>query len=40
VEPTNVGDFGDSMNSADLFFVDRFSSLGGLICIVEIILCL
>ena len=38
VEPPNKGHFGDSMNSADLFFVERFSSLGGSKCIVGIIL--
>ena len=25
----NKGHFGDDINSADLFFVERFSSLGG-----------
>ena len=38
VEPLNKGHFGDNINSADLFFVERFSSLGGSKCIVGIIL--
>ena len=29
VEPPNKGHFGDDINSADLFFVERFSSWGG-----------
>ena len=37
-EPPNKGHFGDDINSADLFFVERFSSLGGSRCIVGIIL--
>ena len=37
-EPLNTGHFGDDMNSADSFFVERFSSLGGSKCIVGIIL--
>ena len=28
VEPPNKGHFGDNINSVDLFFVERFSSLG------------
>ena len=36
VEPLNKGHFGDNMNSADLFFVERFSSLGSK-CIVGIV---
>ena len=32
MEPLNKGHFGDSINSADLFFVERFSSLGGSKC--------
>ena len=38
MEPPNKGHFGDNINSADLFFVERFSSLGGSKCIVGIIL--
>ena len=38
VEPPNKGHFGGSINSADLSFVERFSSLGGSKCIVKIIL--
>ena len=38
VEPLNKGHFGDNINSADLFFVERLSSLGGSKCIVGIIL--
>ena len=34
--PLNKGHFGDNINSADLFFVERFSSLGGFKCVVEI----
>ena len=34
----NKGHFGDNINSSDLFFVERFSSLGGSKCIVGIIL--
>ena len=34
----NKGHFGDNINSADLFFVERLSSLGGSECIVGIIL--
>ena len=37
MEPLNKGHFGDYTNSADLFFVERFSSLGGSKCIVGII---
>ena len=33
-EPLNKGHFGDDINSADLVFVERFSSLGGSKCIV------
>ena len=29
VEPPNKGHIWDDINSADLFFVERFSSLGG-----------
>ena len=38
VEPANKGLFGDDIYSADLFFVERFSSLGGSKCTVGIIL--
>ena len=38
VEPLNKGHFGDDLNSADLFFVERFYSLGGSKCIVGITL--
>ena len=38
LEPPNKGHFGDDINSADLFFVERFSSLEGSKCIVKIIL--
>ena len=38
VDPPNKGHFGDDLISADLFFVDRLSSLGGSKCIVGIIL--
>ena len=38
MEPPNKGYFGDNINSAYLFFVERFSSLGGPKCIVGIIL--
>ena len=38
VEPLNKGHFGDYMNSADLFIIERFSSLGGSKCNVGIIL--
>ena len=34
----NTGHFGDGINSTDLSFVERFSSLGGSKCIVGIIL--
>ena len=38
-EPPNKGHFGDDdINLADLFFVERFSSLGSSKCIVGIIL--
>ena len=37
-EPPNKGHFGDHINSADSFFVERFSSLGGSKCILGIIL--
>ena len=30
VEPPNKGHFGDDINLTGLFFVERFSSLGGL----------
>ena len=36
--PLNKGHSGDKINSADLFFVGRLSSLGGSKCIVGIIL--
>ena len=29
VEPPNTGHFGDNLNSADMLFVERFSSVGG-----------
>ena len=38
VEPPDKGHFGDNLNSADLFFVKRFSSLGGSECFVGVIL--
>ena len=38
VESLNKGHFSDDINSADLLFVERFSSLGGSKCIVGIIL--
>ena len=38
VEYPNKGHFGDDINSADLFFVERFSSSGDSNCIVGIIL--
>ena len=38
VGPPNKEHFGDNMNSADLFFVERFSSLEGSRCILGIIL--
>ena len=38
VEPLNKGHFGDNINSADLFFVERFSSLGSSKCLVGIVL--
>ena len=38
MEPPIKGHFGDNINSADLFFAGRFSFLGGLECIVGIIL--
>ena len=40
VEAPNEGIFGDNVNinSADLFFVERFSSMGGSKCIVGIML--
>ena len=38
VEPLNKGQFGDIINSADLFFVERLSSLGGSKCIAGFIL--
>ena len=38
VGPPNKEHFRDNMNSADLFFVERLSSLGGSRCIVGIIL--
>ena len=38
VEPPNKGHFGDNINSADLFFVERFSSLGGSKCILGLTL--
>ena len=34
-EPSNKGHFVDDINSIDLLFVERFSSLGGSKCIVE-----
>ena len=37
-EPPNTRHFGDDINSADLFFVERLSSLGGSKCIVGITL--
>ena len=38
MEPSNKGHFADNMNSADLFFVGRFFSLGGSKCTVGITL--
>ena len=38
VEPPNKGHLGDDINSADSFFVERLSSLGGSKCIIGIIL--
>ena len=38
VKPPNKGHFGDDINSADFFFVERFSSSEGSKCIVGIIL--
>ena len=38
LDPPNRGHFRDDINSADLFFVEKFSSLGGSKCIVGIIL--
>ena len=38
VEPLNKGHFEDDINSADLFFVERFSSLGGSNGIVRVTL--
>ena len=38
VEPSNIRHFGDNINSIDLLFVERFSSLEGSKCIVGIIL--
>ena len=38
METSNKGHLGDNINSADLFFVERFFSLGGSICIVGVIL--
>ena len=38
MEPPNKGHFGDGINSADLSFVEKFSSLGSSKCIVGIIL--
>ena len=38
VDPPNKGHFGDSINPADLFFVERFSSFRGSKCIGGIIL--
>ena len=35
--PLKKGHFGDDINSADLFFVERLSSLRGSKCIVGII---
>ena len=35
MEPPNREQFGGDINSADLFFVEGFSSLGGSKCIVE-----
>ena len=37
VKPPNKGHFRAGMNSGNLFCVERFSSLGGLKCIVQII---
>ena len=38
VGPPNIRNFGDDIrNSADLFFIERFSSLGGSKCTVGII---
>ena len=34
VEPPNKGHFGDDINSADMFFAEKFFHLGGLKCIV------
>ena len=36
VELPNKGHFGDNINSADLFFEEKFSYLGGSKCIVGI----
>jgi hypothetical protein len=33
VEPPNREHFGDDLNSADIFFVERLSPFGGLKCI-------
>ena len=38
VEPPNKGHFGNDINPADLFFVERFSSLGGSKSIVGVTL--
>ena len=38
VAPLNKGPFGEDINLANLFFVERFSSLGGSKCIVGTIL--
>ena len=38
VDPPNKGCLGEDINSADVFFVERLSSLGGSKCIVGIIL--
>ena len=38
MEPLDKEHFGDDINLGDLFFVERFSSLGGSKCIVRIIL--
>ena len=38
MEPLNKGHFGNNINSADLFSVERLPSLGGSKCMVGIIL--
>ena len=38
VNPPNKGHFGDGINSADLFFVERFLVFGRFKCIVGIIM--